>query len=86
MGPVPEFLGLTVLGVGNVPFCRVTTREKTNQDSITSGTRVRLGEKYCDVVRVVQILGLSVDLCDGTHVRNTGQVDSERESGVAADS
>jgi alanyl-tRNA synthetase len=65
----------------------VTTREMKYKEAIAAGAMAFFTEKYGDVVRVVDVPGVSLELCGGTHVPSTGQIALFRfthETGAAA--
>jgi alanyl-tRNA synthetase len=65
----------------------VATREMKYKDAIAAGAMAFFTEKYGDVVRVVDVPGVSLELCGGTHVPTTGQIALFRfthETGAAA--
>jgi alanyl-tRNA synthetase len=65
----------------------VETREMKYKEAIAAGAMAFFTEKYGEVVRVVDVVGVSLELCGGTHVPTTGPIGVFRfthETGAAA--
>ena len=82
LGQIEEIVNREILLGVPVSFA-----EMPFQQARDAGAMALFGEKYGDVVRVVSIPGFSMELCGGTHVRNTAQIGLFKivaETGVAA--
>jgi alanyl-tRNA synthetase len=89
-GPVPTEKLAQVEEIVNREIWRslpVASTEMPYAAARAKGAMALFGEKYGDVVRVVDVPGFSMELCGGTHVRNTSEIGLfvvASETGVAS--
>lgn len=65
----------------------ISITQENIEDARKMGAMALFGEKYGNIVRVVNMDGFSVELCGGIHLKNTSQVGSFKivsENGIAA--
>jgi len=79
---VEEIVNLAVQKNHPIKTCTLSLAEAREQDVLAF-----FGEKYGDVVRMVEVAGFSKELCGGTHTHSTGTIGIFkilRESSIAA--
>ncbi|CAH8362363.1 unnamed protein product [Eruca vesicaria subsp. sativa] len=84
-GELEEIEGLINRWIGDAT--RLETKVLPLADAKQAGAIAMFGEKYNDEVRVVEVPGVSKELCGGTHVGNTAEIRAFKiisEQGIAS--